>query len=165
MALRPRLQMQPNSTSAKAAPTRDVGPSASTTLAPAKPRDAAFQDRLKTVATAQAAKKAAASAAEADDCKRRARRKATALPGLITFKTMRLQVPCTIADMSGTGARLVLPVSTAATFGDLEHLPQHLVLVMRSDRMQVDCEIKWRRVGSLGVRFLGAPVPLERSSR
>ncbi len=127
-----------------------------------RPRDTALQERLRKLAAAKAEEKAAAEQAP---CNRRTRRKSTTLPGLITFKTMRLQVPCTIADMSGTGARLVLPATTAQTFGDLEHLPTQVVLVMRTDRMQVDCEIKWRRTGSLGVRFLGPPVPLPKPSR
>ena len=126
-------------------------------VSPAKPRDTATQERLRRIAASRAEQKAAAEGA---DCKRRARRKSTALPGLITFATMRLQVPCTISDMSGTGARLTLPSSTAQTFGDLEHLPDKVMLILRADRMQVECEIKWRRVGSLGVRFLGPPVPL-----
>ena len=124
---------------------------------PATSRDDALQTRLRQIAARQAATQAAA---EPDECKRRVRRKQTSLPGLITFKSMRLQVPCTIADMSGTGARLKLPAGASQSFGDLEHLPDRITLVLRADRMQVDCEIKWRRTGSLGVRFLGPPVPL-----
>lgn len=164
VALRlPRLQASAPSGKNAPSPVRVAPrPPVMPAMQSAKPRDAALQDRLKQVAASAAEKKATA---DNTDCKRRARRKSTALPGLITFTTMRLQVPCTIADMSGTGARLVLPASTAQTFGDLEHLPEKLVLVMRADRMQVDCEIKWRRPGSLGVRFLGPPVPLQKPKR
>lgn len=116
-----------------------------------------LQDRVRQVSAPKAAAKTSTPDA---DCKRRSRRKATTLPGLITFKTMRLQVPCTVADMSGSGARLQLTASGAASFGDLEHLPDRIVLVLRADRMQVECEIKWRRPDSLGVRFLGPQVPL-----
>jgi hypothetical protein len=131
-------------------------------VTPARPRDQDFQDRIRQTATQRAAAEADAVTA---DCKRRSRRKPTTLPGLITFKTMRLQVPCTISDMSGSGARLTLPAGTARTYGDLEHLPDRLTLVMRVDRMQVDCEIKWRRPASLGVRFLGPPQPIETAAR
>jgi len=131
-------------------------------LKASRPRDQVFQERLRRTAAQRAEGKAVA---ESTDCKRRSRRKATTLPGLMTFKTMRLQVQCTIADMSGSGARLVLPAGTARTYGDLEHLPTNLTLVMRVDRMQVDCEIAWRRPGSLGVRFLGPPKPLDTAAR
>jgi len=124
---------------------------------PADPPRGLLQDRVRQVVAPKAAPTSSTTEVE---CKRRSRRKPTALPGLITFKTMRLQVPCTIADMSGSGARLQLTASGAASFGDLEHLPDRIVLVLRADRMQVECEIKWRRPGSLGVRFLGPQVPL-----
>ncbi len=168
MALQiPRIQNPAAFSSADPGPARDRQPLPIVPAkTPAKPRDAALQERLKLVAAAKTEKRlAATTAADAAACKRRARRKSTALPGLITFRTMRLQIACTIADMSGTGARLVLPISTAQSFGDLEHLPDQLVLVIRTDRVQLDCEIKWRRVGSLGVRFLGPPAPLDKPQR
>ena len=101
-----------------------------------------------------------AADASAQACNRRSRRKQTALPAVITFSNMRLTVPCTVADMSGSGARLTLPASTAQTFGDMEHLPERIILVLKADRMQVDCQIMWRRAGKLGVRFLGPPRPV-----
>lgn len=127
-----------------------------------RPRDVDLQDRLRKMASARAQQKAAAQAAEAAACKRRTKRKKTALPGLITFKTMRIQVPCTISDMSGTGARLDFPETIRQSFGELEHLPGKCTLVMRADRLQVECEIVWRRDGGAGVRFLGPPVPVIR---
>ena len=158
MALRPpRIQTLARAMSGGTPQVHAVDkPVASPQLRASRPRDQAFQDRLRKSATQKAVSESAATAA---DCKRRSRRKAMTLPGLITFRTMRLQVPCTITDMSGSGARLVLPAGTARTYGDLEHLPDQLILVIRTDRMQVGCEIKWRRPGSLGVRFLGPPTP------
>ena len=94
-------------------------------------------------------------------CNRRSRRKQTALPAVITFSNMRLQVPCTVADMSGSGARISLPASTAQAYGDMEHLPERITLVLKADRMQVECQIMWRRAGKLGVKFLGPPKPVE----
>lgn len=164
MALRtPRIsaQTQPAPGSSRTLAASDALP-VLPQMPTSRPRDTVLQERLRKIAAAQAVEKAAAEQAP---CNRRTRRKSTSLPGLITFKTMRLQVPCTIADMSGTGARLVLPATTSQTFGDLEHLPKQITLVMRADRMQVECEIKWRRTGSLGVRFLGPPVPLPKPSR
>ena len=161
MSLRPsRLQALASPERRVATPTAAERPQAVPAVKPAKPRDPDLQDRLRRIAAARTEKLAAADAVE---CKRAGRRKKTALPGLLTFKTMRMQVPCTVTDMSGTGARLSLPQATATAFGDLEHIPDRLTLVLRADRMQVDCEIKWRRAGSLGVRFLGPPMPLPKS--
>ena len=112
-------------------------------------------------AVVRSAAKPEAPSADAKACNRRSRRKSTALPAMITFSNMRLTVPCTVADMSGSGARISLPAATAQTFGDMEHLPERITLVLKADRMQVDCQIMWRRAGKLGVRFLGPPRPTE----
>ena len=92
---------------------------------------------------------------------RRAKRKPTALPAMITFENMRVTVPCTVADMSGTGAQIAFTAGTIAQFGDLEHLPKKFTLILRADRMQIASEVKWRRGGKIGVRFLGPPKPVE----
>lgn len=156
MSLRsPRIQ-------AAVAPLRKSATAASQDVAAeksARPRDAALQERLRALAAARAEVKEKA-AAETAACKRRARRKQTALPGLITFKTMRTQIPCTVADMSGTGAQIRVTHATATAYNNLEDIPDRLTLVLRTDRVQVDCEVKWRRTTSIGVRFLGPPTPL-----
>ena len=96
---------------------------------------------------------------------RRAKRKPTSLPAMITFSNMRVTVPCTVADMSGTGAQLTFSAATIHQFGDLEHLPQKFTLVLKADRMQIESEVKWRREGKIGVRFLGPPKPVENTRR
>jgi len=103
----------------------------------------------------------AGRAAESMECNRRSRRRSTALPALMAFHNMRVTVPCTVTDMSGTGARLELPPSSIKQFGDGEHLPDRLMLVLKADRMQVECEVKWRRAGRIGVRFLAPPRPMD----
>lgn len=104
-------------------------------------------------------------AAEENTNNRRAKRKQTSLPAMITFQSMRITVPCTVADMSGTGARLAFTASTLKQFGELDHLPAKFTLVLKADRMQVECEVKWRREGRIGVRFLGPPKPVEATRR
>ena len=96
---------------------------------------------------------------------RRAKRKSTSLPAMITFQNMRVTVPCTVTDMSGTGAKVAFTATVLAQFGDLEHLPQRFMLVLKADRMQVESEVKWRREGKIGVRFLGPPKPIENTRR
>ena len=99
-------------------------------------------------------------AASRGDGARKTRRKQTALPGLLSFEEMRVTVPCTITDMSGTGARLAFTHETLTQFGDLEHLPQRYTLILRADRMQVEVETRWRKPGRIGVRFLSPPQPI-----
>jgi hypothetical protein len=95
-----------------------------------------------------------------DSCKRRTRRKQTSIPGLITFRNLRLELPCTIADLSSAGARLFVPPTSLRLVGNLEHIPDELMLALRSDRTQVPCEIRWRLTNILGVRFKGPALPL-----
>jgi hypothetical protein len=95
----------------------------------------------------------------------RARRKETSLPGLMTFRNLRLELPCTIADLSATGARLYVPPTSLRLIGNLEHLPNELMLALRSDRTEVPCEIRWRRTNSLGVRFKGLALPISTPRR
>lgn len=105
----------------------------------------------------------AAGTVEAPVCQRRMKRKPTALPGLVTFRNLRLELPCTISDMSGSGAGLHFPPSAFRMVHDLRDLPSEMTLVLRSDRLEVPCEVRWRLNRSLGVRFLGAPRPSAKS--
>ncbi|MFM9938315.1 MAG: PilZ domain-containing protein [Hyphomicrobiaceae bacterium] len=119
---------------------------------------------MKTMALARVKEKLATE--ESDPaCNRRSRRKDTSLPAMLTFHNMRLTVPCTVADMSGSGAKLAFPATMQQQFGDMEHLPEKCVLVLKADRMQVDIQIMWRRTGHVGVRFLSPPKPLPNSRR
>ncbi len=122
-----------------------------------------LQTRMKAMALARANAKTA-SDANAEACKRRSRRKDTALPAMLTFHNMRLTVPCTVADMSGSGAKLSFPTTMQQQFGDMEHLPDKCILVLKADRLQVDVQIMWRRQGKIGVRFLTPPRPMAPSS-
>jgi hypothetical protein len=88
------------------------------------------------------------------------RRKQTSIPGLITFRNLRLELPCMIADLSSAGARLFVPPTSVRLVGNLEHIPNELMLALRSDRTQIPCEIRWRLTNSLGVRFKGPALPI-----
>jgi len=101
-------------------------------------------------------------AADAPENKRRSKRKVTALPAMLTFQNMRITVPCMVADMSGSGAKLSFTAAVQESYGDLEHLPPRMMLVLLADKMQVDCEVVWRRAGKIGVRFKGPPLPYKR---
>lgn len=125
-----------------------------------------LQARAKLVTQAMERAKALRAAEDAKGaCNRKSKRRNTALPAMMTFKGMRVAVPCTVIDMSGTGARLELPPASLKQYGDADHLPDEMVLVLRADRMQVDCDVKWRRGGKIGVRFRGPPRPMDTAKR
>jgi hypothetical protein len=84
---------------------------------------------------------------------------------MLSFPNMRLTVPCTVADMSGSGAKLAFLAATRKQFGDLEHMPDRCTLTLKADRMQVACEIIWRSGGRMGVRFLAPPKPMDAGRR
>jgi hypothetical protein len=65
-----------------------------------------------------------------------------------------------IADLSSAGARLFVPPTSVRLVGNLEHIPNELMLALRSDRTQIPCEIRWRLTNSLGVRFKGPALPI-----
>lgn len=68
-------------------------------------------------------------------------------------------IPARVVDMSATGAKMELrPLgrSSGIPMGDL---PNQFNLVMRVDRMEVDCEMIWQVDWLIGIRFLSVPRP------
>lgn len=90
---------------------------------------------------------------------RRAPRKSQSLPAFITSPEMANGVPARVVDMSATGARIELTPIGRAKGVPMTHLPERLLLVLRHDRMEVDCVVVWREEWQVGLRFLGFPRP------
>jgi hypothetical protein len=68
-------------------------------------------------------------------------------------------IPARVVDMSTTGAKMELtPLgrSSGIPMGDLQ---DQFNLVLRVDRMEVDCEMIWQVDWLIGVRFLSVPRP------
>jgi hypothetical protein len=65
--------------------------------------------------------------------------------GLTACLTWPILVPCTISDVSATGARL--------TIGYIERLPDKFNLALNADIMR-SCQIVWRRKNQIGIKFL-----------
>jgi hypothetical protein len=61
----------------------------------------------------------------------------------------RLTIPCTLKDISDTGARL--KVSTSVT------VPDTFELIIDIDGLEADCQVIWRSNSEIGVKFIGAP--------
>ena len=92
---------------------------------------------------------------------RRAPRNQQSLPAYITGPGMGNIIPARVIDMSATGAKVELTPMGRSTGIPLGDLPDRFALVLRQDRMEVDCEIVWRDEWLLGVRFLGFPRPMQ----
>jgi hypothetical protein len=100
--------------------------------------------------------------AAAPSNQRKAPRKPTVTPAGVLHETIKVPLPCRIKDMSATGACLVFPQTVRAVFPDPDTLPNELTLVLRADRLEVDCVVVRRRGEELGVRFTSVHRPLRK---
>lgn len=91
---------------------------------------------------------------------RRAPRKSSVIGATITAKSMVAERPCKVVDMSATGARLrILPTSDQLR-GLPAGVPDTFTLILRVDRLEIDCEVAWRKDREIGIRFAGLARPL-----
>ncbi|MEQ1712027.1 MAG: PilZ domain-containing protein [Hyphomicrobium sp.] len=123
-------------------------------------------DRLKRLSVkpapvAAAIDPAATSAAEG----RRAPRKSSVIGGVITSSSMVAERACKIVDMSATGAKIRLMPTSDQTRGLPAGVPDTFTLVLRVDRVEVDCEVAWRHDREFGVKFRGVPRPIAAKGR
>lgn len=82
-------------------------------------------------------------------------RKSCGYRALIKRPKSGTEVPCSIVDMSTTGACLELTDSSLRAERDV-YLPAYFTLSSRVDRIEIDCAIVWRDGARVGVRFLSA---------
>jgi hypothetical protein len=102
-------------------------------------------------------------AASANDDERRwARRKSGVSAGLIAYHPVKAPVACIIRDMSSTGARLEVTAGWGEAFNSAEDVPDEITLLVRLDKIEVDCVVVWRKTKQFGVRFKGGMRPLSR---
>lgn len=91
---------------------------------------------------------------------RRAPRKRQALSALILWEDNRTGIPCTVVDMSVSGARLHLSRSTRGHI-DPNDLPDAITLYVKADRLSVQCAVVRRSDADLGVRFTSMPTTVK----
>jgi hypothetical protein len=94
------------------------------------------------------------------DNRRMAPRRGSTLPGLVYPDGKRTPVPCTIADMSVTGARLTFKPGWGDPFGLNAKSLDNCLLVIRHDRVMYQCHVTRREINELGVKFMSAARPL-----
>jgi PilZ domain len=98
--------------------------------------------------------------ATAGEEKRQSRRKAYRTPGLIYPGGVAASIPCMITDQSVTGAQLLMQPGWVNPFRGISSLNERFTLVMRVDRMQVECEIVRLDDNTMGVRFVSVAKPI-----
>ena len=79
------------------------------------------------------------------DNRRASRRRPGPKPGRIEHRAGPSR-PCIISNYSHTGARLEI--------ADADKIPDRFVLVFEEGIARMQCDVKWREVGALGVEFL-----------
>ncbi|KAB2848120.1 MAG: PilZ domain-containing protein [Hyphomicrobiaceae bacterium] len=93
------------------------------------------------------------------------RRKSTRIPGQIIQRRVTA-IACTIRDTSATGALVELWQGPQKAFTKGEFVGDQFTLVMTNDFLEVDCEVVWRKAGTIGVRYRSAlrqrPKPVRR---
>lgn len=89
---------------------------------------------------------------------RSSRRKLTRIPGQI-IQRRTSPVSCTIRDTSATGALIELWQGPQKAFTKSDFVSDQFTLVMTNDFLEVDCEVVWRKAGTMGVRYRSALRP------
>ncbi len=97
----------------------------------------------------------------ADGNRRWSMRRTMSAPGLVWPGGSAPTIPCTIIDMSGTGARLLMQRGWVNPFRGASSVAQQFTLLMRFDRMQVECEIIRIEEQEIGVRFVSPPTAMD----
>lgn len=92
--------------------------------------------------------------------RRWAKRRTGVMAGQIADLVSGAQISCVIRDMSATGARLAFGGVWRNGANDAGDVPDNFVLIVRIDKIEVDCEVVWRLANAIGVRFKGGMRPL-----
>jgi hypothetical protein len=90
-----------------------------------------------------------ALAAQAQDCARKATRRRVLKSGVIAFNERFSALPCTVRNLSPTGAQLRVD-------GTL-NVPNTFELLIELDGLEAQCEVVWRKDKEIGVRFASPP--------
>ena len=83
---------------------------------------------------------------------REATRRKQLKAGIISFNNRHSTLPCSVRDISDKGARLEAPAAS---------VPDTFVLIVELDGLEAECEVVWRKVNFVGVRFLSQPKRME----
>ena len=74
-------------------------------------------------------------------------RRRALLAGLVVHSAGRFSFPCTIKDISASGARIIFAASS--------FMPSQIEVVNRSNGTVYRCEVVWTKPTSAGLKFIG----------
>ena len=94
--------------------------------------------------------------------KRWAQRKSGLIAGLIVYHPVKAPVECVIRDISATGARIEVASNWSDGINSGQDVPDEITLLVRHDKIEVDCVVVWRKTKQIGVRFKGGMRALSR---
>ena len=81
--------------------------------------------------------------------RRGAQRRRVLKAGIIAFNARHSTLPCTVRDVSNSGARLIVDGSINA--------PDTFELLIELDGLEADCEVVSRKAGEIRAKFLSPP--------
>jgi hypothetical protein len=90
-----------------------------------------------------------AAAPAQNDARRSHPRRRVLKSGTIAFNDRFSALPCTVRDLSETGAHLRVEGTI--------NVPNTFLLIIDLDGLEANCEVLWRKDKDIGVRFLSAP--------
>jgi len=90
-----------------------------------------------------------ASVARLSADKRHSARRRVLKSAIAAYNDRHCTIPCVVRDISATGARLRSDSSIS--------VPDTFELIVELDGLEMQCEVVWRKLDELGVRFIGAP--------
>jgi hypothetical protein len=83
----------------------------------------------------------------------RATRKPMRSLGYVVVPGNRKELECIIVDMSASGAKLKLIGAMNKPFAPQAALPRQFKLIIRNDKIEVDCNVAWANANTFGVSF------------
>jgi hypothetical protein len=87
--------------------------------------------------------------AKSEEDQRRAPRRRVLKSGTVAYNERHTTLPCSVRDISTTGARVQVEGSICA--------PDTFDLLIPLDGLEASCEVVWRNGQEVGVRFITAP--------
>lgn len=86
------------------------------------------------------------------------------IPAILRLVGTTYQTPCVVRDMSTTGARLEMKPGWDSVLHQVADL-ENMSLTLRQDRVYYPCAVVRRGETEVGLKFTGAPQPIEKSAK
>lgn len=85
--------------------------------------------------------------------RRRAKRERVCLAAYVRGAASNLNIPCQVVDLSSGGARIRIQHASRGRRFSVADLPDHVVLTLILDQVEVAGGVRWNSTDELGVQF------------